>query len=283
MSEPTLPARIPPTTTSLCLITPLYLEVPLEDEDSDLLSILRANNFQIDAHCLRCKRESIFKTRRSYGAGAGRVPPVENWQFQDCLFDVDMTCERCDLRYHFEFRINDRKLQKIGQFPSMEDIAGADLNKFRNILDPQDYSELHRAGGLASHGIGIGSFVYLRRIFERLISKARVDASALGENQDGFDRLRMDEKIGALHSVLPPALVKNKSTYSILSVGLHALDEKTCLRYFPIVRAAITQMLEQHLSEKSRKEAEKALESEIQKISGALKERPTPPAEEQIK
>jgi hypothetical protein len=271
MSEPPKPARIQPTTASLCLTTPLYLGIPLEDEDKELLSTLIGLNFQIDAHCLSCKRESIFKTRRTYGSGAGSPPPPEDWQFQDRLFRVDVTCQRCDLLYHFEFRINGRKLQKIGQFPSMEDIAGADLNKFRSILDPQDFSELHRAGGLASHGIGIGSFVYLRRIFERLISKARVDASALGETLEGFDGLPMDEKIGALRSVLPPALVKNKSTYSILSVGLHELDEKTCLRYFPVVRAAIVQMLEQHLIEKTRKAAEQALELEIQRISSDLR------------
>jgi hypothetical protein len=268
MTEQKEPERLSPSLDSVCLALPLYYVVDLRPEDEELLGNLRLFNFQIDAHCLACERDSIFKTRRPT-ASAG--PRPSGWEFRPATINAELFCQRCNLNYRYIFRVEDFTLQKIGQFPSLEDIAGADLNRFRKILDRQDFSELHRAGGLASHGIGIGSFVYLRRIFERLISKAKAEAIESGDPLHGFDGMRMEEKIGALHAVLPRALVNNRATYGILSLGLHQLDERTCLEYFPVVRAAIMQMLEQHLMTKAARDAESALELEIQKISGSLK------------
>ena len=49
--------------------------------------------------------------------------------------------------------------------------------------------------------VGIGAFVYLRRIFEDLISAARVQAATAQEwDQEAFERGRMDEKILALYA-----------------------------------------------------------------------------------
>jgi len=107
----------------------------------------------------------------------------------------------------------------------MEDIAYADIEKYRSILGKQYFSELHRAGGLASHGIGIGAFVYLRRIFERLIFQHREEYDPGGTQIPNFATLRMDEKIEKLRSVLPAAVVRNKAAYAILSKGLHELSE----------------------------------------------------------
>jgi hypothetical protein len=69
--------------------------------------------------------------------------------------------------------------------------------------------------------------VYLRRIFEKLIHDHHRDFTERNGPIKRFDTLRMDEKIGSLAEVLPPALVKNKATYGILSKGIHALDEAT--------------------------------------------------------
>ena len=47
-----------------------------------------------------------------------------------------------------------------------------DIKKYRKILGKEKYGEFGRAVGLYTHGIGIGSYVYLRRIFENLIEEA---------------------------------------------------------------------------------------------------------------
>lgn len=83
--------------------------------------------------------------------------------------------------------------------------------------------------------------------------------------------MRMDEKIDALKAVLPPALVKNKATYTILSKGLHELDERTCQLYFPVVRSAIIRILEQDFQRREADKAEAALAFQIAEINRQLK------------
>ena len=45
-------------------------------------------------------------------------------------------------------------LTKIGQYPSIADLSVAELKKYQKVLQADDYRELSRAIGLASHGIG---------------------------------------------------------------------------------------------------------------------------------
>jgi hypothetical protein len=87
---------------------------------------------------------------------------------------------------------NNFGFQKIGQFPSLADTANDAAKLYSKVMEDEDRRELSRAVGLAAHGVGIGSFVYLRRVFERLIDR-RFKASGLAE--DGYNGLRMDEKI----------------------------------------------------------------------------------------
>lgn len=88
-----------------------------------------------------------------------------------------------------------------------------------------------------------------------------------------FDTMRMDEKIQALRSSLPDTLVENRATYSILSKGVHELDEDTCRRYFPVVRKAIIAILEQDLALRRAEREAKELREEIARIAGEVKNR----------
>jgi hypothetical protein len=152
----------------------------------------------------------------------------------------------------------------------MEDVAGADIERFRPVLKKGMFQELRKAGGLASHGVGIGSYAYLRRIFESLIDQHRTEVEETCGPIAGFDKMRMGEKIGALADVLPQALVRNKAAYAILSKGIHELSEDECLRYFPMLKAAIVLILDQDLREKQRRDAEALLEAEITRIASEL-------------
>ncbi|MBN8934372.1 MAG: hypothetical protein J0G97_21910, partial [Rhizobium pusense] len=87
---------------------------------------------------------------------------------------------------------------------------------------------------------------------------------------EGFEGMRMMEKVAALSSSLPPALVTYKNVYGILSKGVHELDEETCRRYFPAVRAMIIAILEQDLQNRAKAEAEDKLKREMQNILGEI-------------
>jgi hypothetical protein len=249
----------------------LYVDVPIEERDVDALERLRRHNYRFDCYCTACELPSIFAGGVDpHGQDVQTFTRGSNWALSPGYFSCDAYCLRCHGHYAFNFLLTATTITKTGQFPSLEDIQAGDLRRFRSVLPREDLAELKRAGGLFSHGIGIGSFVYLRRIFERLIMTHKQDLSSQGQSIPNWERLRIDEKIDALKSVLPPALVKHKAAYGILSRGLHELDEETCRRYFPVVRTAIVQILEQDLQQREAKRAEVDLEKELAIISAEI-------------
>lgn len=118
-------------------------------------------------------------------------------------------------------------------------MSNHEIKKYKVVLDNESYKELNKAIGLVSYGIGIGSFVYLRRIFENLVEEAhKVAMKDSTWNDDQYCRSRMDEKALMFKKYLPEFLIANRSIYSILSLGIHSLDEQTCLDHFDTVKVS---------------------------------------------
>ena len=239
---------------------------------------LREQGVQFDAHCVSCKRESTFK---SIILGGKPVPhSLSDFRsvgsptyMKPGIFNVTAVCQRNDGHVYRFFMLlgRDMALTKIGQWPSIEDIVGGDIAHLRGVLSPERFRDLRRATGLASHGIGAGAFVYLRRIFEGLITEHYQLLKEGGQDVEGFDTMRMDEKVRALSPVLPNAVVENRSAYAILSVGIHELDEDTCKSFFPVVRRAIIMILQDDLRKKQERDDAKKLKEEMGAILGAVK------------
>lgn len=256
------------TLTGVLLTQPLYARVKLTTKHRPLLEALRRGLVQVDEYCVDCGKESTFQTRRNLGSGGTPLNP--DWMVNDSIFSIDLFCARAGHRYTWFFSLRNMELQKVGQVPSIEDIGRSELRKYQKVLGTQYFVELKRATGLVSHGIGIGSYVYLRRIFENLIEKHRRELEQDQGPIAHYGRMKMDEKIQELAPVLPSALVKNKKAYSILSQGIHELDEETCLKHFPILLGAILQILEQDYQDEERKRLERDLELQIARISSEL-------------
>ena len=260
----------------LLVTTPLYKSVA---PNPSLLRALREEGIQFDCFCIQCDKDSPFKTteftapaRSPSISSAVRTGSAARPYVTRGHFTVIAACQR-NTRHHylFHFQLGLSALTKVGQWPSLEDIMGGDLAPLRPVLSPERYSELKRATGLASHGIGIGAFVYLRRIFEGLIAEHYQALLDAGQAIDGWGTMRMDEKVGELASVLPRSLVENKSAYSILSAGVHELDEQTCRDYFPVIRQAIIVILREDLRTKQEQEEAQRLRNEIGMIAGKVK------------
>lgn len=163
-------------------------------------------------------------------------------------------------------------ITKVGQCPSVADIHIGEIKKYKKILSDEKLKEFTRAIGLAANGVGIGSFVYLRRIFEFLVFEIANEAIESGEfKKQGFEKARMDDKIELLKDLLPPFLVANKSTYSILSVGIHELSEEQCLSYFDIMRVSIELILDERLEALQKAEKAKRASSAISAITSQIK------------
>lgn len=87
------------------------------------------------------------------------------------------------------------KMKKIGQYPSVADLSFPELKEYRKVMTKEDEKELKRAIGLFASGIGVGSFVYLRRIFERIIVTASRKAIEEGKiKEEEFGKAHVDEK-----------------------------------------------------------------------------------------
>lgn len=256
-----------PSYEEMLIKWPIYRRLTLRRSHADWYGDLRGGDFQFDAFCVECQRDAPFKGSKPSNN------PISWWEspIEDSAFASFLRCQRDEKHvYTFYFRVKDQVIQKVGQYPSMEDIASSDVEKYRKQLGAAYFSELHRAGGLASFGIGIGAFVYLRRIFERLIYQHRDEFDPDGSKLPEFATMRMEERVLALRSILPPALVKNRATYSILSKGIHELSEDECLKHFPVVRAAIIMMLDQDYQAEEAARLAAALDKEIQDALGAI-------------
>lgn len=234
----------------------------------------------IDAFCIECKKSSTFRrvdmNQREYEEDAD----YPRSSHDSNVFCVSFACTRNEnhnMYFYFMVQVHDSlstdhdTVTKIGQYPSLADLNSDKIKKYRRILDDK-YEEFSRAVGLASHGVGIGCFVYLRRIFKNLIEEAHQEAIKTNScTEDDYKKSRMDEKIGLLKDYLPEFLVNNKILYSILSKGIHELSEGECLKDFGSIKLGIELILDEKLEKLDREAKIKAVEKSIYEIHSELK------------
>jgi hypothetical protein len=270
--------RTIPLPPEFLLEVPLYKSFPFDPTGDDYKSVGMLKYFtgNIDCYCIGCRKESVFQALRqsNYDAFMAEVVSEERAELTaDHIISIELFCTRNTThRLHYIFRIENNNITKIGQSPSMADLSSIELQKYRKILSVELFAEFNRAIGLISHGVGIGAFVYLRRIFESLILKAHGRTESKTDWDEGvYQGSRMDEKINLLKDFLPPFMVEHKSLYSILSKGIHDLSEEECLAAFPIVKAGIEMILDEEISEHERKVKETETRKAISKLKGEIK------------
>ncbi len=262
--------------------TPLYDPLPISEFEVKGIFV---DDLIIDGYCPYCKEKRTFRRR----TGTMTQLEYERFDFSRHSHQSGMIfqCARYEHhRLYFYYRLERSAIQKIGQLPSFADIAIDESKQYTKLLSAEDAAEFHKAIGLAAHGVGIGSLVYLKRIFERLIQK-RFDQfkEAEGWDDEQFKNLRMNERIDFLRSHLPDFLVRNSRIYSILSLGVHELDEKSCLAFFPVLRSSTIVILEEDKKKKEDLDRQKALEKAIasfehpQRENRAAKKTPKPAVE----
>jgi len=262
-----------------------HLEMPLYHEfdlsigsvAEKVFEILRHSE-TIDAYCIWCNKESVFDTTQHLNTndypGYQTYEQLEYWKNHGNGFlRITHRCSRESNHQYFAYYFKEGdSFLKIGQWPSAADFQIPQAEQYRKILDEKQYKEFTRAIGLAAHGVGIGSFVYLRRVFENLIEEAHTKAQA--ENKEfpnnEYLKARMDEKIKIIKDHLPEFLVENRSLYAILSTGIHDLTENECLQYFETVKIGIEQILDEKIIQKGKVDKATKAREAIQKAHGKL-------------
>ena len=175
-------------------------------------------------------------------------------------------------RLDFVVRTDGNTMTKIGQYPSIADLSFPELDEFKKGINDITRKELRRAIGLHAQGIGVGSYVYLRRIFERILDEAKTEAEKTDSAAfSGYDGLRVAERIQMLKNYLPAMINDNHVFYGIVSKGIHELSEDECTSYFPVLKEAIFMILLQWHQKRQEFEATKSLTSALSGISAELK------------
>lgn len=162
---------------------------------------------------------------------------------------------------------------KIGQYPSLADITFSKVDQYKKVLTNEDYKAIKRAVGLSASGIGIGAFVYLRRVLENLIIRTKDEAIRKGEltedqfekDKDGRQR-RFEDKIMLLKNYLPPLLTANKKIYGVVSKGIHEMEEDECLKFFDVILNIILLILEEWETDRKKKSMEEDLTKSLTKL-----------------
>lgn len=290
-------------------VSGLYDSIAIEEENvSDLIELLKGN-IKISAYCKECEQERVFTMKPiKYYFKAGPEGNEEinciplgdevsslqdlifsskarterkatdewkwiNWQIADAtrLMNFEFVCSM-DEKHHLDFTVlaNDSSFMKIGQYPSIADMTFPELDDYKHVISKQDRRELGTAIGLFANGVGAGSYVYLRRILERLVYQAKKNAGDKIDN-DAFEKARVADRIKMLKGYVPDILIQNTTIYGILSKGIHELSEEDCLKHFSVVKECIFQILGMWENMRKKQADEDALNKALKAITAKIK------------
>lgn len=269
-------------------IEDLFLKMPLYDTlelnsalEYKLVDILRFNG-KLDLFCVACNKESTFTgfdnltdyvPGVSYSNGSSRlmerVFTLPKYFSHKKVFTVKLKCSRNENHLMlYNFYINNNILIKIGQYPSLMEMAHHTVRKYKSVLGKELYNELNRAIGLAGLNVGLGSFIYLKRIFDHLLEEAHKEVFAHEKwNELEYLTSPVHKRILLLKNHLPEILVEKRDMYTILNKDIHELNEAECLRYFPILQGGIECILAERLIDISREQKRKQLQQSIDSIT----------------
>ena len=287
----------------------LYASMKISKDNIQDLILLLDGKVRINAYCKECKEKRVFSMKPyihfeddDTGCYSRKLseevfnfqqscilentPPPngsvkkqntawkwKNWQIEDVsrVLVFQFVCSMNE-KHHLDYIVltTDNLMIKIGQYPSVADMTFPELDAYRRVISDEDRKELGTAIGLFASGVGAGSYVYLRRILERLVYQAK-EAAADAIDNEMFEQARVTEKIKMLEGYLPDILVENTTIYGILSKGIHELSEEECRKYFPVVKECIYQILGMWESERRKKADEDALSKALSSISSSIK------------
>lgn len=287
----------------------LYVSMEINEDNIEDLVLLLDGKVRISAYCKECKVERVFTMKpysyfiddinecysrklseevwgiqRGYALknmpSPGEFVSKENmeWKWKNGQIEevsrilvFKFVCSMNEA-HHLDYVVltTDNSMMKIGQYPSVADMTFPELDAYKYVISKQDRKELGTAIGLFANGVGAGSYVYLRRILERLVYQAKATVGDMIDD-DKFEQARVAERIKMLEGYIPEVLIKNPTIYGILSKGIHELSEEECLKYFPVVKECIYQILGMWESLRRKQADEVALNKALSAITSSIK------------
>lgn len=254
---------------------------------NDYTALSEGEQIKIDGICMGCGKERTFLStnmtscvnplRRELAIHCPKpkgividASVVPHKDGPDCyatsFFSVLFKCASCGEEHYFAIRVDGQSITKIGQYPSFSRRETESLKKYKNLISKY-YTELTTSVNLYSQGLGIGSFVYLRRILEHLVETKYYALPEHEETARFIDKLKAVQEVEA---IIPPELEEIKEqVYSVLSKGVHEYSEDECYDLYNVVFYVVTAILDRELHKKEQAEkvaaAKKAILGKLKK------------------
>lgn len=256
---------------------PLYDSVTIQpDMVSEFIYLMNFTD-QVEEFSLKLKENTSYKVKQlPHSIHSNRSIMISYVGLREIKLQCVRTREDAIVYFKIEeeSKIDNQiiyKVTKIGQTPSIADIEIAKIKEYSSVLNNDKLNEFSKAIGLVTHGVGIGSYVYLRRIFESLIEEAHEKIRNRDKwNEDQFQKSRINEKIEMLQEFLPDFLVDNRAIYGILSKGIHSLTEEECLENFEIVKDVIELILDEKLEQVKKAKKIAGAQNRLQELTKKL-------------
>lgn len=240
----------------------------------------------INYHCTNCKSEQTFElseidnahyskaghswtqhSRLSAGAmisGRGLEPTSIKSKTHQITFQC-AKCKTYSIHFYIAFKSSQRsvkgkseliietKVQKVGQLPPLESTVDVAIEKWLSETDLDLYKKGLRS---ETHGFGIGSFSYFRRIVE---NNAQKILEGVSESTDSDDlKLAISEALKKHTATDRLELVKDHAPasfavdgqnvftilYSALSSGIHGKSDEDCLSVATSIRVCLSFLIQ---------------------------------------
>ena len=267
-----------------------YLDIDISEETAiDNLKRIFLGQYSVNLYCTICGESSIFKKANDDRLNKllELVPEEETYTekfkfIHDVVYDqklypyfyLQLPCVRCNKNIIYCLKLDEanKTVMKIGQYPSIVDLSQDIDKKYEKLLSKEYFREYKEAVRLFSHGVGIGSFVYLRRIIDKLILDTYlVNKGRIAIDEADYRRLRFDDKISHIIKYLSPLVQEFLSpSYSILSKGVHELSEEECKLYFEPLKLTIKLILDEKIRKDEEEKERIKLKKSINKIKNEL-------------
>jgi len=223
-------------------------------ETEDRQGTIRVRTPEIELHCTQCNGDRFFAATEA-GAFAGKRQPLDIFLVYICR-----NCRKSHKTYALAGAYDEQKRKwsvfKYGEDPSFGPPTPA---RAITLIGP-DRDQLLKGRRCENQGLGVGAFVYYRRVVEnqknrifdeilRVSQHLGVDDQLTTELEAAKKEVQFTKAVEAIKHALPQSLLVNGHNpllllHSALSAGVHELTDEQCLELASSIRIVLIEFAE---------------------------------------